>query len=53
MNLQLPKGTQDFSPEEKILRNKIVSTLKEVFELYGYAPLETPVFERYEILASK
>ena len=53
MELQLPKGTQDFSPEEKILRNKIVSTLKEVFELYGYAPLETPVFERYEVLASK
>ena len=53
MELQLPKGTQDFSPEEKILRDKIVSTLKEVFELYGYAPLETPVFERYEVLASK
>ncbi len=53
MNLQLPKGTQDFSPEEKILRDKIVDTLKEVFELYGYAPLETPVFERFEVLASK
>ncbi|MBI4452997.1 histidine--tRNA ligase [Candidatus Woesearchaeota archaeon] len=53
MELQLPKGTQDFSPEEKILRDRIVSTLKEVFELFGYAPLETPVFERYEVLASK
>lgn len=53
MELQLPKGTRDFSPEEKIVRDKIVSTLKEVFMLYGYAPLETPVFERFEILASK
>lgn len=53
MELQLPKGTQDFSPEEKILRDKIVNALKEAFELYGYAPLETPVFERYEVLASK
>ena len=53
MELQLPKGTQDFSPEEKILRDRIVGTLKEVFELYGYAPLETPVFERFEVLASK
>ncbi len=53
MELQLPKGTRDFSPEEKIVRDRIVNTLKEVFELYGYAPLETPVFERYEILASK
>lgn len=53
MNLQLPKGTRDFSPEEKILRDKIVNTLKEVFELYGYAPLETPVLERFDVLASK
>ena len=48
MELQLPKGTQDFSPEEKIARDRIVSTLKEVFELYGYAPLETPVFAYVE-----
>ena len=53
MPLQLPKGTRDFSPEEKILRDKIVSTLKEVFELYGYVPLETPVLEKYDVLASK
>ena len=53
MTLQLPKGTRDFSPEEKILRDKIVETLKEVFELYGYVPLETPIIERFDVLASK
>ena len=53
MKLQLPKGTRDFKPEEMIIRNKIVSTLKEIFELYGYSPLETPCFERFEILSSK
>ncbi|MBI2558224.1 histidine--tRNA ligase [Candidatus Woesearchaeota archaeon] len=53
MDLQLPKGTRDFSPEEKILRDKIVGALKEVFELYGFAPLETPLIEKFEILASK
>lgn len=53
MELQLPKGTRDFSPEEKILRDKVVGTLKEVFELYGYAPLDTPILERYDILSSK
>lgn len=53
MELQLPKGTRDFSPEEKILRDKIVSTLKEVFELYGFAPLETPILERFDVLSSK
>jgi len=53
MTLQLPKGTRDFSPEEKILRDKIISTLKEVFELYGYTPLETPILEKFDVLASK
>ena len=53
MSFQIPKGTRDFSPEEKIVRDKIVNTLKEVFELYGFAPLETPVLERFDVLASK
>ncbi len=53
MKLQLPKGTRDLKPEEAIVRSKIVSALKEVFELYGYNPLETPAFERFDILASK
>lgn len=47
------KGTQDFAPEEKILRDKIENTLKSIFELYGFSPLETPVLERYDLLASK
>jgi len=53
MELQLPKGTRDFPPEEKILRDRIVNALKDVFELYGYAPLETPVLEKYDVLSSK
>ena len=53
MDLQLPKGTRDFSPEEKIARDRIVNTLKEVFELYGYAPLDTPILERFDVLSSK
>ena len=53
MDLQLPKGTRDFSPEEKILRDKIVETLKEIFEIYGYAALDTPILERFDVLASK
>ncbi|HLG23789.1 MAG TPA: histidine--tRNA ligase [Candidatus Nanoarchaeia archaeon] len=53
MELSLPKGTRDFAPDEKILRDKVVFTLKEVFELYGFAPLETPVFEKFDVLSSK
>lgn len=53
MVLQLPKGTRDLKPEEAIVKNRIIETLKNTFELYGYSPLETPTFERYDILASK
>ena len=53
MTLQLPKGTRDLGPEEAIARDKIVDTLKNTFELYGYSPLETPAFEKYDILSSK
>ena len=51
--LQLAKGVQDIPPEEKILMNEVVQTIAETFELYGFAPLETPLLERYETLASK
>jgi len=53
MKLQRAKGTQDFLPEQKIVRQYIIDTLREVFELYGYSQLETPVLERYETLSSK
>lgn len=53
MKLQLPKGMRDFDPEDKILRDSIISSLKDVFELYGYIPLETPILERYDILSAK
>lgn len=51
--LQLAKGVRDFPPEEKILRDRIVNTIKEVFELYGYNPIDLPIIERYETLAAK
>ncbi len=47
------KGTKDYSGEEAIIREKTVSLLKEIFELYGFSPLENPVLERYEVLSSK
>lgn len=53
MELQNAKGVKDLSPEEKILKNKVVNTILKTFELYGFAPLETPILERYETLAAK
>ena len=47
------KGVRDFPPEEKIIREKVVNTLKEVFERYGYNPFENPVLERLDVLKAK
>ena len=53
MELQTAKGVRDIPPEEKILKNKVMDTLREIFELYGFMPLETPILERFETLAAK
>ena len=53
MKLETAKGVRDFPPEEKIIRQEIVDTLKRVFERYGFSPLETPILERYEVLTAK
>lgn len=53
MELQTAKGVADVPSEEKILSNQVVQTLKEIFEKYGFPPLETPILERYETLAAK
>lgn len=53
MTTQPAKGVRDIPPEEKALKNKVVATLQRVFEIYGFAPLETPILQRYETLAAK
>mgnify|MGYP003763998403 FL=1 len=55
MSLELinVKGTKDFFPNEQVVRNKIIKTLQEIFEIYGYQPLETPTLCYSDILASK
>jgi len=53
VDLQNARGTRDFAPEDKILRQDLVDSLRELFELYGFSPLETPLLERLDILASK
>ncbi len=53
MKLENARGTQDFLPEAKIARDKILAVLKQVFETFGYSPLETPAIERFDVLSSK
>ncbi len=48
-----PKGTRDFSPNEMVRRNYIFDTIKQVFQRYGYLPIETPAMENLSTLMGK
>lgn len=49
----LPQGTRDFGPEVVRKRNYILQTIRTVFELYGFQPLETPAMENLDTLMGK
>lgn len=53
INTQNLKGVTDYYGKEQIIRNKIINTLKETFENYGYSPLDSSVLYNYDILAYK
>lgn len=53
MKATLPQGTRDFSAEVVRKRNYIFNTIRTVFELYGFEPLETPAMENLETLMGK
>jgi histidyl-tRNA synthetase len=53
MKFQPPRGTRDLAPEEMIRREYIFNVIKDVFEKYGFDPLETPAFESWELLSRK
>ncbi|MBD5202374.1 MAG: histidine--tRNA ligase [Bacteroidales bacterium] len=49
----IPKGTRDFTPVEMARRNYIFDTIKDVFRLYGFSPIETPAMENLSTLMGK
>ena len=46
-------GFMELLPEEQILFNKIKDTIKEVYEKYGFMPLDTSVLEYSNVLLAK
>lgn len=49
----LPQGTRDFGPDVVRKRVFILNTIRNIFELYGFQPLETPAMENLETLMGK
>ena len=48
-----PSGMRDFLPADVARRNHVVGIVRDVYERYGFVPLETPAIENLEILLGK
>ncbi|MBV9210086.1 MAG: histidine--tRNA ligase [Acidobacteria bacterium] len=53
MNTQPARGMRDFLPADVRRREYVIGVIKEVYERYGFEPLETPAVENIETLLGK
>ncbi len=53
MDFTRVRGTRDFLPEDEIAREKIIYTIKDTYEEFGFSPLDTPALETSETLLAK
>src|SRR6202521_2880280 len=52
-NVQPARGTRDFLPADVRRREHVIGVVRDVYERYGFDPLETPAFENIETLLGK
>ena len=52
-NVQPARGTRDFLPADVRRREYVIRVVRDVYEQYGFEPLETPAFENIETLQGK
>jgi len=50
---QPARGMRDFLPEDVRKRDYVIGVIKDVYERYGFEPLETPAAENIETLMGK
>lgn len=53
MDIQRPRGTRDFLFNEMKERKQIENTLRNIFEIYGYQEIKTPLFEDLSLFTLK
>ncbi len=47
---EILKGFKDYPPAEEIARQQLVTGFRDVFESFGFSPLQTPALEKIETL---
>jgi histidyl-tRNA synthetase len=50
---QTLKGFRDITPEEAVVRQRVIDILRQTFEFFGFQPIETPSLEYAEVLLNK
>ena len=53
MDLNPPKGFRDLMPNEALMMEEVCSKIAEVFRLFGFCTIDTPMLERLDILRAK
>ncbi len=53
MTARTLQGFMELLPEEQIVMERMKSVIAHTYELFGFAPLDTPVLELAEVLLSK
>src|SRR3954466_8818053 len=53
VSTQPARGTRDFLPDDIRRRQHVIGVIRDVYEQYGFEPLETPAFENIETLLGK
>ncbi len=49
----IPSGFMELLPADQLLFNKMMSTIRECYELFGFTPIDTPDIEKAEVLLAK
>ena len=50
---RVPRGMRDILPEQMIRRQYVIDMIRDVFEEFGFEPLQTPALELSEVLTGK
>jgi histidyl-tRNA synthetase len=53
MSTQPARGTRDFLPDDIRRREYVIGVIRDVYQRYGFEPLETPAFENIATLLGK
>ena len=53
INTQPMPGFMELLPNQQLAFNKMLKKIREVYNLYGFRPIETPLLERAEVLLTK